>query len=262
MTNELMIFENEDFSNVRVKEINGEPWFCLADVCRVLEIGNPSDVKKRLKINGVDSIEVGVENGINKNGNSIIQKISMIFINESNLYRAVLQSRKPSAEKFTDWITEDIIPSIRKTGGYLPEAAYAELQNRILAVEERLKVPAYEPSDWQVGFMKRLEEVTNYYRKRYKYVSTEYMLNVYLKQLVFKYYYEDFDKCKKMYLLTHPGERPLDVEIIDAHYGLKKAYDAAIDSLLENKREWVDDDDELDEEIWKEFRNEPSNNPN
>lgn len=106
------VFNNENLGSVRTFNIEGEPWFCLKDVCEILEIGNPSDVKKRLKPDGVDTIEVGVNTGI------VIQKINMNFINEANLYRAIMKSRKKEAELFADWIFSEVIPSIRKTGKY------------------------------------------------------------------------------------------------------------------------------------------------
>lgn len=106
------VFNNENLGSVRTFNIEGEPWFCLKDVCEILEIGNPSDVKKRLKPDGVDTIEVGINTGI------VIQKINMNFINEANLYRAIMKSRKKEAELFADWIFSEVIPSIRKTGKY------------------------------------------------------------------------------------------------------------------------------------------------
>lgn len=106
------VFNNENLGSVRTFNIEGEPWFCLKDVCEILEIGNPSDVKKRLKPDGVDTIEVGINTGI------VIQKINMNFINEANLYRTIMKSRKKEAELFADWIFSEVIPSIRKTGKY------------------------------------------------------------------------------------------------------------------------------------------------
>lgn len=106
------VFNNENLGSVRTFNIEGEPWFCLKDVCEILEIGNPSDVKKRLKPDGLDTIEVGINTGI------VIQKINMNFINEANLYRTIMKSRKKEAELFADWIFSEVIPSIRKTGKY------------------------------------------------------------------------------------------------------------------------------------------------
>lgn len=83
--------------------------FCLADVCKALEITHITDVKNRLKQDGVGTAEV-IDN--------IGRKQNATFINESNLYKTIFQSRKESAERFTEWVTSEVLPSIRKTGSY------------------------------------------------------------------------------------------------------------------------------------------------
>ena len=117
--NELQIFNNEEFGSVRTITKDNEPMFCLADVCKALEINNVSQLNTRLKEAGVITNEVGVQTGIKADGTPAIQMVKMNFINESNLYKVIFQSRKPSAEKFTDWVTDEVIPSIRKNGGYI-----------------------------------------------------------------------------------------------------------------------------------------------
>ena len=116
--NELTIFKKDEFGQIRTIANNSEILFCLKDVCDILEIGNPSDVKKRLDSNGVDSIEVVVNSGLGK------QKVNMIFINEDNLYDCILDSRKPNARKIRKWVTSEILPNIRKTGMYLTDNVY------------------------------------------------------------------------------------------------------------------------------------------
>lgn len=106
----IKIFENNEFGSVRTAIIDNEPVFCLADVCKALDIGNISQLKTRLKKDGVITNEV-----IDALGRT--QKAT--FINESNLYKTIFQSRKPSAERFTDWVTSEVLPSIRKNGGYI-----------------------------------------------------------------------------------------------------------------------------------------------
>lgn len=108
--NELQIFNNEKYGAIRTSIINDEPYFMLADVCRVLEIGNPTMTKQRLNKNGVNSIEV-----IDNLGR--IQQAT--FINESNLYKLAFTSRKKEAEEFTEWVTSEVLPSIRKHGIYM-----------------------------------------------------------------------------------------------------------------------------------------------
>ena len=107
---QLQIFNKEEFGEIRTKSINGEPWLCLPDVCKALDIGNVSQLKTRLAEDGVITNEVIDSLGRKQNAN---------FINESNLYKVIFQSRKESAEKFTEWVTSEVLPSIRKNGGYI-----------------------------------------------------------------------------------------------------------------------------------------------
>lgn len=108
--NELQIFSNSEFGQIRTITKDNEPMFCLADVCKALDIGNVSQMKTRLKEDGVITNEVI---------DSLGRKQTATFINESNLYRTIFQSRKDSAERFTDWVTSEVLPSIRKNGGYI-----------------------------------------------------------------------------------------------------------------------------------------------
>ena len=118
--NAIQIFNNPMFGEIRA--FNGEGnkiLFCLADVCEALGIGNASDVKRRLKASGIQLIDtqgVDIVEGVSI---SHLGNTSLNFIDEPNLYRCVFQSRKPGAEKFQDWIFEEVIPSIRKNGGYI-----------------------------------------------------------------------------------------------------------------------------------------------
>ncbi|MBP2302546.1 phage antirepressor [Azospirillum picis] len=100
-------FSFED-TTVRVLEINGTPWWVLVDVCVVLGIANPRDAAGRL-----DDDEKGV--GIT---DTLGGPQEVTVINESGLYSLTLTSRKPSAKRFKKWITSEVLPAIRKTGGY------------------------------------------------------------------------------------------------------------------------------------------------
>lgn len=105
----ITIFENQQFGAIRVTaDSDGNPIFCLADVCRALELTNPAMVKSRLSARGISIADTLTAGGIQ----------SMTYITEANLYKCIFQSRKPDAEKFQDWVYEDVLPSIRKTGKY------------------------------------------------------------------------------------------------------------------------------------------------
>lgn len=107
--NELKIFENAEFGQVRTVQLNNKPYFCMVDICKSLDISNISQAKTRLKEDGVISNEVI---------DSLGRKQQANFINESNMYKLIFQSRKDSAERFTDWVTMEVLPAIRKHGAY------------------------------------------------------------------------------------------------------------------------------------------------
>lgn len=109
--NKLQVFNFKE-NEIRTTLINNEPYFCLKDVSQILDIKNHKDVVARLNRDGVDSADL-----IDSLGR--IQKA--IFINESNLYKVIFQSRKPEAEQFTEYVTGTILPSIRKHGTYMTE---------------------------------------------------------------------------------------------------------------------------------------------
>ena len=108
--NEVRVFENARFGQVRTAQgASGEPLFCLADVCKALELSNPSETKKRLQKGGISTIDTPTTSGRQK----------MLYITEPNLYRCIFQSRKEEAEQFQDWVCEKVLPAIRQTGGYV-----------------------------------------------------------------------------------------------------------------------------------------------
>lgn len=114
----IKIFENDRFGEVRVAGTSEKPLFCLADVCRVLEIKNPRDCKSRLKPEGVVLTD-GVSKTTNQYGITTEQEVTLTFINEQNLYKVIMRSDKPQAEPFQDWVCGEVLPSIRKHGAYM-----------------------------------------------------------------------------------------------------------------------------------------------
>lgn len=100
--------------------IINESYFCLKDICEVLGLNQISRVKSRLKEDGVTTSKVIDNLGRTQQAN---------FVNESNLYKVIFQSRKESAERFTDWVTLEVLPMIRKTGSY--QLSILNIMNRI-----------------------------------------------------------------------------------------------------------------------------------
>ena len=107
--NELMIFENPTFGQVRTIEIDNEPWFVGKDVAEALGYKNTKDALDK----HVDAEDKGVSKMDTPGG-----KQEVTIINESGLYSLILSSKLPGAKEFKRWVTSEVIPSIRKTGGY------------------------------------------------------------------------------------------------------------------------------------------------
>lgn len=124
--NNVTVFNNLEFGTVRTTIIKNEPWFMLNDICGILEIRNPRQAKNRLANKGVITTDTITNGGVQQ----------ATFINESNLYKLIFQSRKPQAEKFSDWVTGEVLPTLRKTGTYTMPAMSKELQ-AILMVDNK-----------------------------------------------------------------------------------------------------------------------------
>ena len=110
MKESIKIFENAQFGQIRTSVAeSGEPLFCLADICRALDLQQVSKVRPRLNQKGVHTIPLLTNGGTQQ----------AYFITEPNLYKCIFQSRKKEAEQFQDWVCGEVLPSIRKSGGYM-----------------------------------------------------------------------------------------------------------------------------------------------
>lgn len=115
--NEVQIFNHPRFGEIRTAGTPENPLFNLNDVAKALEIANPRNVIQRLTQKGVHSVDTPTAGGLQ----------SMTYISESNLYKCVFQSRKEEAEVFQEWVTSEVLPSIRKHGGYLTASKIEEV---------------------------------------------------------------------------------------------------------------------------------------
>lgn len=130
--NDLQIFNNDEFGEVRTVVIENEPWFVAKDVALALGYTNPRDAV----INHVFDDDKGVEKLDTLGGAQ-----NLTVINESGLYSLIFNSRLESAKKFKHWVTSEVLPSIRKTGGYVAPRTYAEaLRAYADEVEQREKL--------------------------------------------------------------------------------------------------------------------------
>lgn len=114
----VQVFNNSSFGDVRTSWIEEKPFFCLVDVCRALELENPSKIA-----NGLDKKGVTISYTLTPKGMQ-----NLLFVNEPNLYRCVFRSRKENAVVFQNWIFEEVIPEIRKTGGYGKQMSKSEMR--------------------------------------------------------------------------------------------------------------------------------------
>lgn len=129
--NELQIFNSEEFGDIRTAEIDGKPYFVGTDVAKALGYNNPRDAVSR-HCKGVVKRDTPTSSGIQ----------SMSYINEGDLYRLIMKSKLPSAEKFESWVMDEVLPTIRKTGSYQKPLTTVE-QIQVIATgfldhEERL----------------------------------------------------------------------------------------------------------------------------
>ena len=132
--NELMIFNNPDFGEIRTVKINGEPWLVGKDVALALGYGDTDQALRK---------HVDEEDKLTRQFDGSGQNRNMTVINESGLYSLVLSSKLPGAKKFRRWMTSEVLPSIRRTGGYqLPNDYISALQALVNSEEQRLALEA------------------------------------------------------------------------------------------------------------------------
>lgn len=140
---DLTTFKNDNFGEVRTVMRDDEPWFVAADVCRSLEIGNPSEALRRLEDDEKAALSL-----TDTSSKGVTQGRTFTIVNEPGLYTLVLGSRKPEAKAFKRWITHEVVPTIRKHGLYATDELIANPDIAIAAFtalkEEREKRKALE----------------------------------------------------------------------------------------------------------------------
>lgn len=117
MENKIQVFTNEKFGKVRTLMINNEPWFVGKDVAVALGYKDTSDALKK---------HVDTEDKLTRRFADSGQSREMYIINESGVYSLILSSKLPTAKKFKRWVTSEVLPSIRKTGGYVMPKTFSE----------------------------------------------------------------------------------------------------------------------------------------
>ena len=146
--NQIEIFNSPEFGSIRTLEQNGKVLFCGTDVATALGYTNPRKAV-RDHTRGGTKCSIGVQTGKKADGSPAVQMVEMLFIPEGDLYRLIAHSKLPSAERFEQWVFDEVLPSIRKHGVYMsdsildqviqhPEVIYT-LAQELVAEREQLE---------------------------------------------------------------------------------------------------------------------------
>lgn len=149
-------FFNYHGSDIRTVEVNNEFWWVLADICKALELSNASIVANRLDEDEVTKLDLGGQTGITN------------LINESGLYSVILRSDKPQAKPFRRWITHEVLPSIRKFGGYRLSNTYIPATKswygeNVLTVSDIADYLGVQPSTARAYISRHLRDGLDYF---------------------------------------------------------------------------------------------------
>lgn len=178
MENQIKIFNNPNFGEVRVAGTSDEPIFCLADVCKILDI---KQFRKERLTDDVISNQPIID--------SLGREQQALFVNEDGLFDVILDSRKPEAKQFRKWVTGEVLPSIRRSGGYIiaeakdtPEEIMARAlmlaQHTLAKREERMRQLEADNESKRVTINIQTEEIkkvapkVNYYDDTLQSVNT------------------------------------------------------------------------------------------
>ena len=144
MKSEIKLFKNDQFGEVRTINEEGNIMFSSTDVAKALGYVNPRKaILTHCKSAGVTTRSVGVQTGSLIDGTPIMQNVNVKFIDEGNVYRLIVSSKLPKAEMFEKWLFDEVLPSIRKTGGYMvardDESPEEIMARALLVAQETLK---------------------------------------------------------------------------------------------------------------------------
>ena len=162
--NQLEIFKNREFGEIRTVPIDGEPWFIGKDVAEALGYGKGKSLNNAVATH-VDEEDKGVTEMMTPGG-----KQNLIIINESGLYSLILSSKLPNAKKFKHWVTSEVLPQIRRTGSYQKRLTPEEMiriqlgmvddhENRIEHLENTMTIDYGQQQELKKAVNKRVIEI-------------------------------------------------------------------------------------------------------
>lgn len=207
--NQVKIFENDKFGQIRTAGTSENPLFCLSDICKALEL-QPNKVKTRLNERGVTSIPTPTHNQF---GAEVIQE--MVYVNEQNLYKVIMRSDKPQAEPFQDWVCGEVLPSIRKNGGYIATsedddaemilAKALKVADATIKRKEQQLLEQKKQIDKQIKTINKMKPLADYTKEVLQSDST-YTLTQVSKDLGFKSVYKFLDWANKKILYKQSNQ--------------------------------------------------------
>ena len=159
--NNLQLFENPEFGKIRTLEEDGKVLFCGKDVAKALGYSNPRDALSR-HCRGVVKRD-GVSETVNQHGKATEQIVPMSFIPESDVYRLITHSKLETAQRFEAWVFEEVLPAIRKTGGYQLAPAMSQQQKQLDALQKIQFI-----LDVQAKKMEEDRQAATYWQRAYR----------------------------------------------------------------------------------------------
>ena len=139
--NQMEIFKNPEFGSIRTFEQDGKVLFCGTDVATALGYANPRKAVRDHTRCGT-KCSIGVQTGKKADGSPAVQMVEMLFIPEGDVYRLIVHSKLPSAERFERWVFDEVLPSIRQHGAYLTREKLWEVATLAGSPVEALLRPA------------------------------------------------------------------------------------------------------------------------
>ena len=148
MQNQIQIFNFQD-KNIRTQIIDNEPFFCVKDVCDILQIKNARDAVSRLEKEDVVLTDTLTNGGVQK----------VLFVNEAGLYALIFQSKKEEAKHFKKWVFKEVLPSIRKTGSYQKPMTQEE---QVIFLAKQILIASEEKNRLVIENEKQAETIKEY----------------------------------------------------------------------------------------------------
>lgn len=199
----LKVFEKNGWEIRTVVDDGNEPWFVLSDVCKALGLSNPTRVRSRLDEDGcklLNAEELSQSAGLNFNN---LGNPYLTFVNEANLYKCILRSEKKEAEVFQDWICKEVLPSIRKHGGYIMDN-HDETPEELLARAIVLANDVIKRRDEQIVKLKEENRILDCDNKLLKY-NVDIQKDIVEESVATQDRFYDFFNTSETYTATQIG---------------------------------------------------------